>query len=60
MAVSADTMSSFRWTSALRSRSGLVRAINEDACLDLPQRGIVDGTGEHALGEFASRLAARA
>jgi len=52
--------SSFRWTSASRCHPGRVRQVNEDACLDLSERGIwavADGMGGHTLGELASGLA---
>src|SRR5215475_10172157 len=54
-----DGGSPIRWTSAARSDVGLVREVNEDACLDQPQRGlwaVADGMGGHTVGDFASRI----
>jgi protein phosphatase len=42
---------------------GLVRAVNEDACLDQPERGVwavADGMGGHSVGDFASRTVVEA
>lgn len=50
-------LAQFYWTSAARSHVGLVRSVNEDACLAQPERGIwavADGMGGHTLGDFAS------
>lgn len=48
---------SLQWTSASLSDVGVVRRINEDACLELPRTGVwlvADGMGGHDGGDFAS------
>ncbi|TCS35954.1 protein phosphatase [Paucimonas lemoignei] len=49
----------FRWTSAAMSHVGLVRQVNEDACLEQAERGlwaVADGMGGHARGDVASSM----
>ena len=53
----------FRWSSAALSDVGLVRRINEDAGLDLCERGlwaVADGMGGHDFGAVASSMLVQA
>lgn len=48
----------FSWESDAVSHVGTVRKVNEDACLNRPERGfwvVADGMGGHAAGDVASR-----
>lgn len=48
----------FQWTSASASDVGVVRKVNEDACVELPDSGVwlvADGMGGYEGGAFASR-----
>lgn len=47
------------YQSASYSHVGMVRQVNEDACLELPERGlwaVADGMGGHAAGDYVSSL----
>ncbi|NNJ97217.1 MAG: serine/threonine-protein phosphatase [Gammaproteobacteria bacterium] len=49
----------FHWTSTSRTHVGRVRELNEDACLEMSDRGlwaVADGMGGHAAGDVASRM----
>jgi len=53
------SIAAFRWESSARTDKGNVRDHNEDACLELPGRGVwvvADGMGGHQSGDLASQM----
>ncbi|MBF8720952.1 MULTISPECIES: PP2C family protein-serine/threonine phosphatase [Pseudomonas] len=53
-------MTAMHYTAASYSHVGMVRKINEDACLELTADGlwaVADGMGGHAAGDYVSSLA---
>lgn len=54
----ASLGSHFEWISSSYSHVGCVRTLNEDACLELPDKQVwvvADGMGGHEAGDVASR-----
>ncbi|MHC6223457.1 PP2C family protein-serine/threonine phosphatase [Pseudomonas sp. X10] len=52
-------MTAMQYTAASYSHTGMVRRINEDACLELTAEGlwaVADGMGGHAAGDYVSSL----
>lgn len=58
MSVQVGHTGKFQWTSASATHVGTVRALNEDSCLELPERSlwaVADGMGGHEAGDHASQ-----